>query len=98
MEYLVRLTDRVVRDLEAIYNYIDAESSDQAFAWFNGLVQAVYSLEHFPERAPVTPENKRFRHLFYGSKPHIYRVIYAVDKTNRVVDVIHIRHGARIHE
>jgi PHD/YefM family antitoxin component YafN of YafNO toxin-antitoxin module len=28
-------------------------------------------------------------------KPNIYRIIYAVDKRNAAVDVLHIRHGAR---
>jgi hypothetical protein len=28
-------------------------------------------------------------------KPNIYRIIYAVDKRNAAVNVLHIRHGAR---
>ena len=35
MEYHVRLTNRALRDLENIYDYIQAESSITAHAWFN---------------------------------------------------------------
>jgi plasmid stabilization system protein ParE len=93
--YLVRLTDRALRDLEAIHEFIEADTSEKAFAWFNDLAAAIYSLERFSERGAVVPESKKFRQLFFGTKPTTYRVIYEVDKRNRVVNILHIRHGAR---
>ena len=95
MKYLVRLTARALRDLEAIYNCIEGDASQHAFAWFNRLAKAIYTLERFPGRGMVISENKKLRHLLFGKKPHIYRIIYAVDKRNRVVNVLHIRHGVR---
>ena len=95
MQYLVRLADRALRDMEDIYQFIEADASSQAFAWFNGLAEAIYSLERLPDRGPVAPESKRLRHLLFGKKPHIYRIIYALDKRHRIVNVLHIRHGAR---
>jgi len=95
MPYLVRLTDRALRDLEAIYEFIEADASEKAFQWFNELTEAIYSLERFPERGPVTPENKKLRHLLFGKKPSTYRIIYAVDKRNHAVNVLHIRHATR---
>ena len=95
MPYLVRLTDRALWDMEAIYELIEADASERAFAWFNGLAEAIYSLERFPERGAVVPESKKLRHLLFGRKPSTYRIMYAVDKRNRVVNVLHIRHGAR---
>ena len=50
MAYLVRLSDRTLRDLEPIYEYVQADQSDKAFAWFNGLEEAVYSFEKYPNR------------------------------------------------
>jgi plasmid stabilization system protein ParE len=93
--YLVRLTDRALRDLEAIYEFIEADTSGKAFAWFNDLAEAIYSLERFSERGAVVPESKKLRQLLFGTKPSTYRIIYVVDKRNRVVNVLHIRHGAR---
>jgi plasmid stabilization system protein ParE len=81
--------------MEAIYNYVKADDSRHAFAWFNGLAKAIYSLERFPGRGPVIPENKKLRHLLFGKKPQIYRIIYAVDKRNHVANVLHIRHAVR---
>jgi toxin ParE1/3/4 len=75
MQYLVRLTDRALRDLEAIYEFIEANSSERAFAWFNGLAEAIYSLERFPERGTVIPEDKKLRDLLFGKKPSVYRII-----------------------
>lgn len=95
MLYQVRLTDRALWDLEAIYEFIEADSSETAFAWFNALAEAIYSLEQFPERGPVIPEDKKLRHLVFGKKPSTYRIIYALDKPINAVDILHIRHGAR---
>ena len=95
MPYLVRLADRALRDMEAIYEFIDAEASETAFAWFNDLAREIYSLERFPERGAVIPESKKLRHLLFGKKPSTYRIIYALDKRKHLVSVLHIRHSAR---
>lgn len=95
MPYLVRLTERAVRDMQAIYEFIEADVSESAFAWFNKLAQAIYSLERFPERGGGAPENKKLRQLFFGKKPGTYRIIYEVNGSKLVVNILHIRHGAR---
>ena len=95
MKYLVRLTGRALRDMEAIYIYVEADASQHAFAWFNRLANAFYSLERFPRRGPIIPENKKLRHLLFGKQPHVYRIICAVDKRHHVVNVLHIRHSVR---
>ena len=63
MPYLVRVTDRAWRDLEAIYEFIEADSSERAYSWFNDLVKAIGSLERFPLRGAVTPESQKLRQL-----------------------------------
>lgn len=95
MPYRVRLADRALRDMQAIYEFINADASESAFAWFNELAREIYSLERFPERGAVIPESKKLRHLLFGEKPSTYRIIYALDKRKHVVSVLHIRHGAR---
>ena len=93
--YRVDLTERAARNLRRIFQTINAEDSARACDWFNGLEKAVFSLDEHPARAPITPEDDSLRHLLYGRKPNVYRIIYAVDEPNRVVTVLHIRHGAR---
>jgi toxin ParE1/3/4 len=95
MTYLVSITPRAERDFASLYQDINAEESDAALKWYRGLKEAVLSLEKHPDRCPVTPEKKQLRHLLYGNKPHIYRVIYRVLEKQKQVEVLHIRHGAR---
>ena len=95
MAYRVRITPRAQRDLLDLYHRIGARSSDAALIWYRGLKHAIRSLRDNPNRCPVTPENERFRHLLYGAKPHVYRVIYQVTEKQKEVDVLHLRHGAR---
>lgn len=97
MAYLVSIMPRAERDLEAIYVVIDAEHSDKGFQWFRGLQDAIFTLEKNPHRCPVTPESKTSRHLLYGNKPHIYRVIYRIAERRKEVEILHIRHGAMEH-
>jgi toxin ParE1/3/4 len=94
MTYRVELTARASRNLKRIFRHINAQSSPQAFAWFNELEAAILSLDQHAERSPVTPENRALRHLLFGKKPNVYRVIFAIDDRARVVRVLHSRTGA----
>lgn len=90
MAYLVSLTARARRDLAQLYRNVDAERSDAAFKWYRRLRQAILSLEEQPNRCPVTPGSGTVRHLLYGKRPHIYRVIYRVlEKERRVAVAAH---------
>jgi toxin ParE1/3/4 len=99
MVYDVELTRRAERDLDDLYEFFSAEDSKVIRRWFNGLEKAVYTLEELPRRCPRAPESRRtdrpLRHLLYGTKPNIYRVLYEVDEKRKIVRVVTIRHGAR---
>ncbi len=95
MEYLVYLTARAERDLDDLYDEINAEHSDVALRWYVAFEKAILKLEEYPQRCPLTPENDKLRHLLYGNKRHIYRAIYRVLERQKRVEVLHIRHGAR---
>lgn len=99
MTYRVELTDRAVRDLEILYLEKNAAESQAAARWFNRLEAAVCGLERHPSRCPAAPEARKvkrpLRHLLFGRKPHVYRVIYEIDEPQHTVWVLTIRHGAR---
>ncbi len=95
MAYLVNIAALAERDFASLYREINAEESVAALKWYRGLKEAVLSLEEQPNRCPVTPEKAQLRHLLYGNKPHVYRVIFRVVEKHKRVDVLHIRHGAR---
>jgi toxin ParE1/3/4 len=99
MTYLVEFAARAVCDLEILYIEKNAAESHAAARWYNGLEQAVYALASHPNRCPIVPEARRakrkLRHLLYGNRPHIYRVIYEIDEGRQTVSVLAIRHGSR---
>jgi plasmid stabilization system protein ParE len=93
MAYVVNITARAERDLKHLYQEIDAVNSAVARKWYQGLKKKILSLDKTPNRCLVTPENGELRHLFYGHKRNIYRVIYRI--IGMQVEVLHIRHGTR---
>jgi toxin ParE1/3/4 len=99
MAYLVEFGARAVRDLEILYVEKNAAESRAAARWYNELEQTVFALASYPHRCPLAPEartaKRKLRHLLYGKKPHVYRVIYEVDERRQAVWVLTIRHGAR---
>ena len=95
MTYLVRISIRAERDLAHLFQEINAPDSDAALKWYRGLKVAILSLEEKPNRCPVIRKKGNLRQLLYGHKPHIYRVIFCVLGRLRIVEVLHIRHGAR---
>ena len=95
MAYRVKIMPRAERDLTAIYGWIDAGSSEAAHTWYLGLRDAIRSLQNMPGRCPAAHEDRNLRHLLYGQKPNVYRVIYRIQEKSKLVEVLHIRHGAR---
>jgi toxin ParE1/3/4 len=95
MAYFVNITPRAERDLARLYHEINAEESEAALKWYFGLKKVILGLEEHPNRCPVARENTNLRHLLYGNKPHVYRVIYRVVERQKRVEVLHIRHGAQ---
>jgi plasmid stabilization system protein ParE len=96
MEFEVRLTNRAERDLASIFAFIHADEVIAARKWYLGLSAAILSLERLPTRCGPALESKALRQLLYGNKPHIYRVIFRILEKQRIVEVLHIRHGARL--
>ncbi len=86
---------RAERDLESIFLYIQADTSQAASRWFAELVKTVDSLAELPQRAPMTREDGSLRHLLFGKKPHVYRILFAIDEALHRVNILHVRHGAR---
>jgi plasmid stabilization system protein ParE len=63
------------------------------------LERAILSLGEHPERCPIAAESfdpkRPVRALLHGRSPHRYRVFHTVDRANRILHVVHIRHAAR---
>ena len=92
-KYKVNLTQHAQNDLERIFYYITADSISNAANFVLELEKKVYSLDTFPERQPLIPENEFFgtdyRHLIYKK----YRIIYRITESS--VFILRIIHGAK---
>lgn len=99
MAYTVELTRRAERDLVDLYEYLSAKHSAAARRWFNGLERAILGLGRFPRRCPIAPDARKgdwpLRHLLYGRKQDIYRILFEIHEARNVVRIVTIRHGAR---
>ena len=98
MAFRVEITEEAQRDAYGILDWLISEQAGQAgLQWFRGLENAIASLANLPMRCPLAPENAaasfEVRHLLYGRKPHVYRVLFTIN-SDRVV-ILHIWHGRR---
>ena len=95
-KFQVEITPTAENDVEAIWEYIAADSPEAATRLISELVSQAGKLEFFPERCPLIPENEqlgtRYRHLIHGS----YRTIFRI--TDKTVFVLRVIHGARVLE
>jgi plasmid stabilization system protein ParE len=99
MTYRVETTAEAEQDAEAILDWLLAEhAGETGMRWFDALHDAIASLAELPARCPLAPENTVFpfevRHLLYGRKPHVYRILFTIE--GKTVYVLHIRHGRRL--
>ena len=85
------------QDIAAAHLWIAERDAEAADRWFESIYDTIGSLEIFPERAPLAPENKSLqrgiREIFHGRRHYKYRILFTV--TENEVHVLHVRHGAR---
>ncbi len=98
MTFHVELTAQAEQDADGILEWLRSQHAGEAgIRWFTALEDAMVSLAEFPTRCPLAPESRIFpfevRHLLYGNKPHIYRILFTISDTT--VYVLRIRHGRR---
>lgn len=94
--FRVEITPSAELDLEEIWDYIAGDSPGNATTFILAIEQQIYSLEQFPERCPLIPENQilgtSYRHLMYGQ----YRIVFRISA--KTVYILRIIHGARLLE
>lgn len=97
MTFQVELTEQAQQDAEEAYLWIAERDPDGAERWWDGIVDAVLSLEQMPLRCPLAPEDPYFeeeiRMLLYGRRRGQFRILFTVSG-DRVL-VLHIRRASR---
>lgn len=93
-KFKVEITETAEKDVAEIWEYIAQDKPDTATAFIRRLEEQIGTLERFPERCPLIPENEllgaTYRHLLYGN----YRTIFKIVGT-RVI-ILRVLHGARL--
>jgi toxin ParE1/3/4 len=92
MAYRVAWSPRAVEDLEAIAQYIAADSAAYAAAVVKTILHTARSLSQFPRSGRVVPEiaDESIREWFAYS----YRVIYRIEEEG--ITIAAVVHGRRL--
>ena len=90
----VRIARSAEKDVEKIWTYIAADSPEQASNFILQLEKQIVTLERFPQRCHLIPENEllgtEYRNFVYGNYRGIFRI------SGKTVYVLRIIHGARL--
>jgi plasmid stabilization system protein ParE len=99
MTYHVIIQPQAEAEIEAAYLWKRDNAPQAAARWFAEIVEAINSLDQFPSRCPLAPENEHFaqeiRQLLYGPRNDVYRILFTIQ--GDTVHVLHVRHGAQQH-
>ena len=93
-KFSVDITSTAESDVAEIWEYIAQDKPEAANAFVLRLEEQIGTLENFPERCQLIPENEllgtAYRHLLYGE----YRTIFKI-AGSRVI-ILRVLHGARL--
>lgn len=93
-KYRVDITASAEADISDIWDYTARDNPDAATTFILRLEEQIATLESYPERGPLVPENDllgtAYRHLLFGNYRTIFKVI-----GDRVI-ILRIIHGARL--
>jgi toxin ParE1/3/4 len=93
-KFRVSITRAAESDIEQTWSFIAEDSPETANEFISRLEKQIETLEIFPNRSALIPENEilgtRYRHMIYGD----YRTVFRIAK--RTVYVMRVIHGARL--
>lgn len=93
-KYVVNITDMAREEAEKYADFILEKSNDSVASdrWWNGLLDAIFSLETLPSRCPRIPEQHNVDFPLYQLLYASHRIIFRIDA--KVVRVVRIYHSA----
>ncbi|MBV9387244.1 MAG: type II toxin-antitoxin system RelE/ParE family toxin [Chroococcidiopsidaceae cyanobacterium CP_BM_ER_R8_30] len=99
MAFQVDISPSALNDAEAAFLWIRKESPSYAEEWFNGLLEAINSLENFPNRCPLAPESEELgieiRQLLYRKNRILFSIAPSRETVDGTVQILRIRHQAQ---
>lgn len=91
MNFRVSIESSASTEIEVAYRWIERRSPLNAIRWYNRLIDALESLQRFPNRCTLAPESRYFREeirqFLYGRGQRRYRALFLVHG-----DTVHVLH------
>jgi toxin ParE1/3/4 len=91
MDYRLRYAQRALTDLAEIVGYIADDDPEAALHFGSSLLDHVDVLQRYPRIGAVIPRRPDVRKLVHS--PIV--IYYQIHEEERVVEILHLRHGAR---
>ncbi|MBX3118931.1 MAG: type II toxin-antitoxin system RelE/ParE family toxin [Fimbriimonadaceae bacterium] len=99
MSYKIILQPSAEVGIIEAHDYIAERAPEAADKWVRRLRMEIGTLSEMPGRCSVAPESIKLgfdlRHLLFGKRSGVYRVIFRILETEKEVHVLSVRHGAR---
>jgi plasmid stabilization system protein ParE len=99
MNYRVDISIPALQDAETGFLWIRQFSRDAAKMWYEGLLEAVFSLEENPQRGNIAKESefieRELRQLIYGKKTQMYKIYFEIREAEKIVRVYRIWHTSK---
>ena len=91
MDYRLLYTQRALNDLAEIVGDSAKDDADAASSFGSSLLDHIELLARFPRMGSAIPNRPRVRKLVHSP----FLIYYQVDDDKRIIEVLHLRHGAR---
>jgi plasmid stabilization system protein ParE len=91
VDYRLVYTEKAVNDFAEIFGQIADDDPVAASSFGRSLKGHVHLLTRFPHMGSTMRKRPRVRKLIHS----LYLIYYRVHESERLVEVLHIRHGAR---
>jgi plasmid stabilization system protein ParE len=91
VDYRLLYSQRSLNDLDDILGHIAEEDAEAASRFGASLLDHVDLLSRFPRLGGVIRKRSRVRKLLHSP----LLVYYRLDEDKRLIEILHVRHGAR---
>lgn len=99
MAYKPIILPQAEADIAEAFIYLSEGAPEAATRWYHLIKTEIESLSAMPARCPLAPEAAKLglelRHLLYGKRPGIYRIVFRIVEEAQEVHILAVRHGAR---
>jgi toxin ParE1/3/4 len=91
VDYRLLYAQRALNDLAEIIGHIAEDDADAASRFGASLLDHVDLLACFPRMGSIIRRRPQVRKLVHSP----FLIYYRLDENKRVIEVVHVRHGAR---